>query len=348
MKRFITILLAIGVLLLFGCQNGDTNGGTDVEGTPSGEIPGGENDLVFISPDTIWGIEVRSIEELNQVKHKLSCSDEEFKEYFGYRMTKENLAYFLDLVDSIPYVPIVDGDIVWINYCYERTIDSGKYVKSLIISTESKNGEWTRFSYMFSISDEPDVDEPVTTPPPQDATVFTPPILSDDGEISVFAERRGDHPSGTGDFIEWYAHVDGIYTVIYYYVPDADQVDTSELFGQLSVGRIDTTIEDYFYSEGIYDGYGTDGGKAWGELPDSDGNAVPDAQTAISIATEQLEREQAQGRYQGFVLSSVFYDTEDHVWVVDFIEPPLVPGGSYHVAIWQKTGEILAAGYWGE
>ena len=105
--------------------------------------------------------------------------------------------------------------------------------------------------------------------------------------------------------------------------------------------------EDYLYSEGIYQ-YGADGGKAWGELPDSDGNAVPDAQTAISIATEQLGKEQAVGRYQGFVLSSVFYDTEDGVWVVGFIEPPLVPGGSYNVAIRQATGEILAQGYWGE
>ncbi len=244
MKRLLICLLAISLFLLFGCQNRNTNGGTDVEGTPSEEISGDENDLVFISPDTIWGIDVRSIGELNEVRHKLSCSDEEFNEYFGSRMTKENLAYFLDLVDSIPYVPIVDGDIIWISYCHERSIDSGKYVKSLIISTESENGEWTRLQYRFSVSDEPDVDEPVTTPPPQDATVFTPPILSDDGEISVFAERRGDHPSGTGDFIEWYAHVDGIYTVIYYHVPDADLVDTSELFGKLSVGRIDTTIEE--------------------------------------------------------------------------------------------------------
>ncbi len=108
------------------------------------------------------------------------------------------------------------------------------------------------------------------------------------------------------------------------------------------------TGEDYFYEEGIYTGYGADGGKAWGELPDSDGNAVPDAQTAISIATEQLGKEQAAGWYQGFVLSSVFYDTEDGVWVVGFIEPPLVPGGSYNVAIRQATGEILAQGYWGE
>ena len=233
MKKVFICLLAISLFLLFGCENG----------TPSGETPGGENDQVFISPDTIWGIEVRSIEQLNEVRQKLSCSDEEFNEYFSYQLTKENLAYFLELVDSIPLVPVVGGNIVWISYSYGRTIDSGKYVKDLIISTEADNGEWTRLQYIFSISDEPDVDEAVTTPPPQDATLFTPPILSNDGEISVFAERRGDHPSGTGDFIEWYAHVDGIYTTIYYYTPDADQINTNELFGTLSVGRIDTTIK---------------------------------------------------------------------------------------------------------
>ncbi len=107
--------------------------------------------------------------------------------------------------------------------------------------------------------------------------------------------------------------------------------------------------EDYFYEEGIYRSYHFfDDGKAWGELPDSDGNAVPDARAAISIATEQFEKEQEKGRYKDFVLSGVFYDTEDLVWVVSFNKEPLVPGGSYNVAIFQKTGEILAEGYWGE
>ena len=107
--------------------------------------------------------------------------------------------------------------------------------------------------------------------------------------------------------------------------------------------------EDYFYEEGIYRFYHfSDDGKAWGELPDSDGNAVPDALVAISVATEQLEKEKEKGQYKDFVLSGVFYDTEDLVWVVSFNKEPLVPGGSYNVAIFQKTGEILAEGYWGE
>ena len=238
MKKVLICLLAISLFLLFACQNGNTDGGTDIEGTPPGETPGGENDQVFISPDTIWGISIRSMQELDEMRQMLSFSDEEFNDYSRHNLTKENLAYFLELVDSIPYVPIVDGDIVWIDYSYERTIDSRKYVKDLIVSTESDNGESIRLQYIFSISDEPDVDETVTTPPPQDATLHIPPILSDDGEISVFAERRGDHPSGIGDFIEWYAHVDGIYTRIYYHTLDADKVDTNELFSKLSIRNL--------------------------------------------------------------------------------------------------------------
>ena len=107
--------------------------------------------------------------------------------------------------------------------------------------------------------------------------------------------------------------------------------------------------EDYFYEEGIYRYYHfSDDGKAWSELPDCDGNAVPDPEAAISVATEQLEKEKEKGQYKDFVLSGVFYNTEDLVWVVSFNKEPLVPGGSYNVAIFQKTGEILAAGYWGE
>lgn len=123
--------------------------------------------------------------------------------------------------------------------------------------------------------------------------------------------------------------------------PTPDSKEASE--SNLVVG------EDYFYEEGIYRSYHfSDDGKAWGELPDIDGNAVPDPEAAISVATEQLEKEKEKGQYKDFVLSGVFYDTEDLVWIVSFNKEPLVPGGSYNVAIFQKTGEILAAGYWGE
>ena len=78
--------------------------------------------------------------------------------------------------------------------------------------------------------------------------------------------------------------------------PDSEGVPKSNL----------VTGEDYFYEEGIYTGYGADGGKAWGKLSNSDGNAVPDAKTAISVATEQLEKEQLVGRYQGLCCQASF------------------------------------------
>ena len=84
MKRFVTVLLAIGILLLLGCQKGNTEDHTDGEETPSEETPNDDKEIVAIGPDPIWGIELRSIEKLDEARQKLSCSDEEFNEYFWF------------------------------------------------------------------------------------------------------------------------------------------------------------------------------------------------------------------------------------------------------------------------
>ena len=65
---------------------------------------------------------------------------------------------------------------------------------------------------------------------------------------------------------------------------------------------------------------------------------------------EALDRARAmfaerQNRYSGYyeddVLVSVFYDTEDEVWVFTFGEWPLIPGGGYSYAISRAGGYVL-------
>lgn len=94
------------------------------------------------------------------------------------------------------------------------------------------------------------------------------------------------------------------------------------------------------YQEGVYSKY-------YGEMWDSaeaegSENKVPDKETAIAIACEEFERLRTRNE-NGYVLTGVFFDTEDEVWVVDFgLEVP-IPGACFSIAISKQNGKILNA-----
>lgn len=94
------------------------------------------------------------------------------------------------------------------------------------------------------------------------------------------------------------------------------------------------------YKEGVYHS------KKWDpsdfEEPDNTiSNSNTDKSAAISIACAEFEKVQQKGVGKDYVLTGVFYDTEDEVWVVYFCPKPIVPGSCYNIAVSKKTGKIL-------
>ncbi len=89
--------------------------------------------------------------------------------------------------------------------------------------------------------------------------------------------------------------------------------------------RSDSPDINIEYEEGVYHS------KKWNSFDlkktgDTISNSNTDRSTAISIACTEFEKVQQKGVGKDYVLTGVFYDTEDEVWVVYFSPESIAPG----------------------
>ena len=179
-------------------------------------------------------ISIRSIEELNAMRSMLLCTDQEaFANYLmeiegGGAHSKEDLETFIRIVDTVPFVNLLDdGKICWISYSKGQSSASGEQYEILYVSVQSDSGEWVRFEYMLSVTD---VSEKITSQTEMlaDDLITSKPIFNHDKRLALYSEVREKHVSGTGDTIKWIATVDGIYTNIVYYTPNAVEINMND------------------------------------------------------------------------------------------------------------------------
>ena len=161
-------------------------------------------------------ISVRSTQELNTMRQMIACEDEaELMQYLsgiegGGADSREDLKFFVDLIDSVPYVKWIEGDITWISY---RISD---VAETLYISLETPNGDWTRIEYDLSLRDtEQEIEARLATQ--EVGERFSTPLRSGDGRILVYHEMRKAHPSGQGELITWLVGIDGMLANIVFY-----------------------------------------------------------------------------------------------------------------------------------
>jgi hypothetical protein len=69
------------------------------------------------------------------------------------------------------------------------------------------------------------------------------------------------------------------------------------------------------------------------------GNAIPDKETAIAVASAIQIGIQGEER----AVLQVFYDVEDEIWIVTFVRPSsvMMNGGCISIALRQEDGQVL-------
>lgn len=187
--------------------------------------------------------EIRSLEELNRMREMAECKDEaQLEEYVqsikaSGIMSKDDLLAFVKIIDSLSHVSLLDGKVTWI--CFSRGIseDTGKETAIVYIATESANGDWTRIEYLLSVKDASKKIADEIALMGEDAALATPVKTADEG-LTLHAETRKAHPSGTGTMILWYGEADGIFTRIHYYTNTPENIDANELFGSLQTTKV--------------------------------------------------------------------------------------------------------------
>lgn len=90
-------------------------------------------------------------------------------------------------------------------------------------------------------------------------------------------------------------------------------------------------------TEGIYPN------KNWDDImfPISE-TCVPDKETAVSLARNMIVNFQKNGKFIDYVPQSVFYDTQDHIWIISFWEDiEGYIGASFSIAIKEDNAQVV-------
>lgn len=197
-----------------------------------------EYDTVINEPLPDKTIEVRNIDRLNEMRKMLTCDDEsQWNQYIesvsdcGIE-SKDDILTFVKLIDALPQISILDGDITWIYFSHGISEDTGKETTVVYITTKAKNGDWTRIEYVLSITD---VSKKISDEIESigDNSVLNNFVKSLDGDLTLYIETREPHPSDKGTMIQWVGHAKGIFTRIYYYTSNPSDINADNLFGNI-------------------------------------------------------------------------------------------------------------------
>lgn len=228
---FITILIS-----LCGCNVPiDSNLVTD-QSKISDDLT--KNTDIANEPPEGKNISIQSREELLEIRDLLYSRDEEKLEVLlmqGY--TIEDISSFLYVIDSTPYVMMIEGDITWASYQEDSTPN-----KIFYVTTTAENGDWVRITYLLQLSYAEDPVAYVTETASKETSLLPQPVESSDKRVTLLSEIREKHPTYEGDYIEWWAIIDGIATSITYFSSEIDSIKTDKLIESLTICSIDENM----------------------------------------------------------------------------------------------------------
>ncbi|MBQ9162860.1 MAG: hypothetical protein IJX74_06240 [Clostridia bacterium] len=266
MKKMLISIMLLVVIFLVGCQSvvdqndiptqGDSdteNNQSDVKTDPNEQTTTDSNEGTTTDPDSndktaieeplpMQSIEIQGLEKLNEMRGMLSCDDEIRLAQYVQSVSdcgvqsKDDLFAFVKIIDSMPQIPILDGNITWICFSHSISEDTGKVTNVVYVTTEAANGEWTRVEYVLSVTDvsQKISDEKVSI---GEGFILNSPVKNSDGNLTLHVETRNPHPSGKGTMVQWIGDVDGIYTRIYYFTNTPGDVDAGTLFNDIQISK---------------------------------------------------------------------------------------------------------------
>lgn len=232
MKKVLITMMLILSIFLSGCQ--------DVE--KISEQTNSSDKITSTIDLPSHTIEVRSLEDFNKMKEMSVCDDEsQLQQYFQSftferPQSKEDLSAFVNLIDSLPQIPILEGNITWICFSHSISEDTGKETNVVYITTEAANGDWTRVEYVLSVTDIP-AKISAEKSEIENKSLLNSPIKNSDGNLTLHIETRSPHPSGNGTMIQWVGETEGIFTRIFYFTNTTSDVETEKLFNDIQISH---------------------------------------------------------------------------------------------------------------
>lgn len=258
MKKILITMMLIFAIFLSACQSvvnqndiptqSDTkmeNKQNDKETDPNKQITSNSNSNDKSStsePLPSQSIEVQGLEKLNEMREMLLCDDETQLEQYIQSVansgvqSKDDLFAFVKIIDSLPQIPILEGNITWICFSHSISEDTGKETNVVYITTEAANGDWTRVEYVLSVTD---VSQKISDEKESigKGSILNSLVKNSDGTLTIHVETRSPHPSGNGTMIQWVGETEGIFTRIFYFTNTTSDVETEKLFNDIQISH---------------------------------------------------------------------------------------------------------------
>ena len=188
-------------------------------------------------------IEISGLEKFNEMKAMIANNDEAQLEQYVQSIassgiqSKDDLIAFVKLIDSMPQISVLDGNVTSIRFSHTVSEDTGKETNVVYVVTEAANGDWTRMEYVLSVAN---VARKISEEKAAigENSLLTSAVKNSDGKLTLHIETRQLHPSGTGTLIQWVGEANGIFTRIFYYTNNSDSVKTDNLFSNIRIPDI--------------------------------------------------------------------------------------------------------------
>lgn len=197
-----------------------------------------------IDPPRSIEITVHSWEEFEQMRSVVSSEDDARIDAYlqtvqgsnaidGCSINKDTLVHFLALLDTVPYVELIDGEVTSISYLY-REYNPANIRESISVQIQAENGDSVNLYYELSDVDVAGAIKQVKADTRRTNLLWFP-RRNQDGNVIFYVETREVLKDTSRDLIRWYAEVDGVYTYISYNTADASKVKTKALIRDLKI-----------------------------------------------------------------------------------------------------------------
>ena len=234
MKRIILVLSVLIIVFLSACHLQDIP--EALPQNPESENTKNENiESDYSSPHIYIG--VRSLDQLDEMRSMIDEKDDQKLNLYllsvegGGAKNREDLISFINLIDSIPIIKLIDGEIIWIAHYYNVSVPDEKKNGTLYVSTLSDNGDWTRIEYKLY---ETDVETEIELMQSKE-NGKTDLFISNDGKINVYYQTKQAHTSGTGDIYEWIASIDDKIAHVIYYTSNSNETAAFDMFDGIKI-----------------------------------------------------------------------------------------------------------------
>ncbi len=239
--RRICCFLFVFCLLLAGCQNPSllANSSPDPSPDPSTETSPASSSNSTTAPQPVDPVEpqynvisVRSLSELETMRSMSTSSDTEAVQAYllslegGGAQTQNDLKNFLTLVDKVPKLELLEGEITWISLQYSDT------QAVLHISVTAESGDWFRTEYMLHLVDS---NAQLNWLQSDSQALLDTPISAQNNRIRIYTQSVTAHENQPGYTTAWRLTVDEYCAFLYYYSDAASSASAAEIFQNASI-----------------------------------------------------------------------------------------------------------------